>query len=82
MCVCACVCVWEVGPGGFWVGWTVPSGCLRSIVIWTLIPPPPHHLTPSSIRFMEEAPTFVKWLVDKYDDLEFFMVRTNPISCQ
>lgn len=31
---------------------------------------------------MEEAPTFVKWLVDKYDDLEFFMVRTNPISCQ
>lgn len=25
---------------------------------------------------MEEAPAFVKWLVDKYDDLEFFMVRS------
>ena len=30
-------------------------------------------------RFMEEAPTFVKWLVDKYDDLEFFMGKSmNP----
>lgn len=30
-------------------------------------------------RFMEEAPAFVKWLVDKYDDLEFFMGKSmNP----
>ncbi|GAB5036549.1 translationally controlled tumor protein [Nannochloropsis oceanica] len=30
-------------------------------------------------KFMEEAPTFVKWLVDKYDDLEFFMSKSmNP----
>ena len=28
---------------------------------------------------MEEAPAFVKWLVDKYDDLEFFMGKSmNP----
>jgi len=28
---------------------------------------------------MDEAPVFVKWLVDKFSDLEFFMTKSmNP----